>query len=83
MRESVCVPLVERSPDQPPVATQDDASLAFQVSFALPPSRTEVALVLKVSVGALGSGTGSSTRAATFTDTERLTEPPGPVQTRA
>lgn len=67
-------PLVARVPDQPPVASQSDASVDVHVSVDVPPEGTLVGFADKDRVG--------GGLADTATDTEAFAVPPAPVQAR-
>ena len=74
---TLAVPLPARAPLQPPEAEQLDASVDDQLNTTLAPAVICDALVLRVTVGA--SGTGCP---ATVTATELLVTPPTPKQVR-
>jgi hypothetical protein len=54
--DTVCVPLVDSVPVQPPLPTQDVAFLLDHLSVVVLPAGMVVALAVKETVGATGAG---------------------------
>jgi hypothetical protein len=71
--DTVCVPLVDRAPLQPPLAVQAVALALVHVSVLDWPEPMDVGLAVRVTVGG----------GATVTVAESPTVPPAPVQTSA
>ena len=72
---TLCEPVVDLLPDQPPDAVHDVAFVADQVKVLLPPLDTLVGLAVSVVTGALGGGA-----APTVTAASPLATPPRPTQ---